>query len=55
MAGLQLSIYTSVAIPWLAALTSLCMRIWARKLTKMKWWVDEYFAVLAFVSFSFRV
>lgn len=54
MAGLQLSIWTSIAIPWLAALVSLVMRIFARKITKISWWFDDYFAVLAFVSPSHR-
>jgi hypothetical protein len=54
MAGLQVDIYTSIAIPWFAALISLAMRVWARRLTKMSWWVDDYSTVLAFVSISRR-
>ncbi|KAK0383650.1 hypothetical protein NLU13_9561 [Sarocladium strictum] len=49
MAGMQINIYVSVAIPWIAALIALSMRIWARRLTKMSWWVDDYACVGAFI------
>lgn len=50
MVGHQASIWISIAIPWFAALMALSMRLWARRLTKMTWWLDDYFAILAFVS-----
>ena len=49
MAGLQPNIWAGVAIPWLAALTSLVMRVCARRMTKMSWWFDDYFSILAFI------
>jgi hypothetical protein len=49
MAGLQPNIWAGVAIPWLAALVSLVMRVCARRMTKMSWWFDDYFSMLAFV------
>ncbi|KAF4452168.1 hypothetical protein F53441_4906 [Fusarium austroafricanum] len=49
MAGLQPNIWAGVAIPWLAALTSLILRVCARRMTKLKWWFDDYFCVLAFL------
>ncbi|KAF4965420.1 hypothetical protein FSARC_6771 [Fusarium sarcochroum] len=48
MAGLQPNIWAGVAIPWFAALISLVMRACARRMTKMKWWFDDYFSFLAF-------
>ncbi|KAJ4029935.1 hypothetical protein NW761_011695 [Fusarium oxysporum] len=49
MAGLQPNIWAGVAIPWLAALTSLILRVCARRMTKMSWWFDDYFTILAFL------
>ncbi|RFN43412.1 hypothetical protein FIE12Z_12352 [Fusarium flagelliforme] len=49
MAGLQPNIWAGVAIPWLAALTSLILRVCARRMTKIRWWFDDYFCVLAFL------
>ncbi|CEF79715.1 hypothetical protein SNK03_007548 [Fusarium graminearum] len=49
MAGLQPNIWAGVAIPWLAALVSLVMRVCARRMTKMSWWFDDYFSILAFI------
>ncbi|KAM5342197.1 hypothetical protein ACJ41O_015228 [Fusarium nematophilum] len=50
MAGLQENIYVSTAITWVAAFVALIMRGFARRMTKMSWWYDDYFCVLAFVS-----
>lgn len=47
---LRPDIWVSLAIPWFAALISICLRIWARRLTKVSWWFDDYFAILGFVS-----
>ncbi|GKU11488.1 unnamed protein product, partial [Fusarium langsethiae] len=49
MAGLQPNIWAGVAIPWLAALCSLVMRVCARRMTKMSWWFDDSFSILAFL------
>ncbi|KAK2470406.1 hypothetical protein H9L39_18023 [Fusarium oxysporum f. sp. albedinis] len=48
MAGLQPNIWAGVAIPWLATLISLIMRVCARRMTKFNWWLDDYFSILAF-------
>lgn len=50
MAGLQADVYVSIGITWFAALVALCMRIVARQMTRIKWWLDDYLSVLAFVS-----
>ncbi|EMT62844.1 hypothetical protein NOF04DRAFT_9518 [Fusarium oxysporum II5] len=49
MVGLQPNIWAAVAIPWLAALASLVLRVCARRMTKMSWWFDDYFTILAFL------
>ncbi|KAF5025375.1 hypothetical protein F66182_2540 [Fusarium sp. NRRL 66182] len=49
MAGLQPDIWASVVITWVAALMSLVMRVCARRITKVSWWFDDYFTILAFV------
>jgi hypothetical protein len=50
MAGLQANIYAAVAITWAAALLALIARIAARRITKVTWWIDDYFCLCAFVS-----
>lgn len=49
MAGLQANVYVSVVITWLAALIALSLRMLARQMTRMKWWLDDYFSILALV------
>ncbi|KAF1923834.1 uncharacterized protein M421DRAFT_404771 [Didymella exigua CBS 183.55] len=49
MAGLQIDIYVSIGITWLAALVALSMRMVARQLTGIKWWLDDCFSILAFI------
>lgn len=49
MAGLQVNVYVSVGITWTAALVALSLRMLARQMTRMKWWLDDYFAILALV------
>lgn len=48
MAGLQANIYAAVAITWAAALLALIARIAARRITKVTWWIDDYFCLCAF-------
>lgn len=50
MAGLEADIYASTAITWAAAIAALVMRIIARRMTRISWWYDDYFCVLAFVG-----
>jgi hypothetical protein len=49
MAGLQVDVYVSVGITWLAALIALSLRLLARQLTRMRWWFDDYLSILALV------
>lgn len=53
MAGLQVDVYVSVGITWLAALIALSLRMLARQMTRMRWWLDDYFAILALVRSRF--
>ncbi len=50
MAGLQADVYVSIGITWVAALIALCLRMVARQLMRIKWWLDDYCSILAFVS-----
>lgn len=50
MAGLQNNAYAAVSITWGAALIAVILRIYARRLTKQAWWLDDYFCIYAFVS-----
>ncbi|KAF3037049.1 hypothetical protein E8E11_005270 [Didymella keratinophila] len=49
MAGLQVDFYVSVGITWLAALVALSLRMLAWRTTRMRWWLDHYFSILAFL------
>ncbi|KAH6881181.1 hypothetical protein B0T10DRAFT_411329 [Thelonectria olida] len=49
MAGLQINLYVGIGITWIAALVALIMRVFARRMTKVNWWFDDYFCVSAFV------
>jgi hypothetical protein len=49
MAGLQVDIYASIGVTWFAALATLIMRVIARRVTRVGWWYDDYFSILAFV------
>ncbi|KAF4458675.1 integral membrane [Fusarium albosuccineum] len=52
MAGLEVNIYVSTAITWVAAIVALIMRMFARRMTKQVLWYDDYFCMLAFVFAS---
>lgn len=49
MAGLQANVYASISITMTAAVVVLVLRMMARRMTKMRLWFDDYFAVVAFV------
>ncbi|KAH7114538.1 hypothetical protein B0J13DRAFT_239587 [Dactylonectria estremocensis] len=49
MAGLQTNLYVGIGITWIAALVALIMRVFARRMTKVSWWFDDYFCISAFV------
>ncbi|KAM5366846.1 hypothetical protein ACJZ2D_010298 [Fusarium nematophilum] len=49
MAGLQTNLYVGIGITWIAAVVALVMRVFARRMTKVTWWFDDYFCVAAFV------
>ncbi|KAH8758002.1 hypothetical protein F5883DRAFT_502585 [Diaporthe sp. PMI_573] len=46
---LRPDVWVSLAIPWFAALIAVCLRIWARRMTKVSWWFDDYFSILGFL------
>lgn len=50
MADLQPNIYAAVSITLFVALTALILRLKARRMTKISFWYDDYFTVVAFVS-----
>jgi hypothetical protein len=50
MESRQPNIYASVGITGIAALLALCLRLLARRLTKISLWVDDYLAICALVS-----
>lgn len=52
MAGLQADVYVSISITWLAALAALSMRLAARQMTRIKWWLDDYASILSLVRAS---
>ncbi|KAF5642511.1 uncharacterized protein FTJAE_3668 [Fusarium tjaetaba] len=47
MTGLQPDIYAAISITWVAAFLALGLRLKARRMTKMKLWFDDYFAIIA--------
>jgi hypothetical protein len=50
MAGLQINLYVSISVTWIAALTTLILRAAARRITRTNWGLDDYFCVVAWVS-----
>ncbi|KAF7537886.1 hypothetical protein G7Z17_g12768 [Cylindrodendrum hubeiense] len=52
MSDLRENIYVSTGITWVAAFVALIMRMIARRMTKIKWWYDDYFCISAFVFAS---
>jgi hypothetical protein len=55
MAGLQIDIYAGIGITWITALVTLVMRVIARRVTRVHWWLDDYFAISAFVRTYFPI
>ncbi|KAL6707818.1 hypothetical protein ACN47E_003718 [Coniothyrium glycines] len=49
MSNLQANIYACMVVTWFAAISTLALRIHARRLTQVGWWFDDYFVVLAFL------
>lgn len=49
MTGLVPDIYAAIFITFSAAVVALVLRFTARRMTKMKLWFDDYFAVVATV------
>lgn len=52
MAGLQNNLYAGIGVTWIIALATLIMRVIARRVTRVNWWFDDYFSILAFVRAS---
>lgn len=50
MAGLQTDVYVSAGITWISALIALILRVVARRITKQRWWIDDYFCLAAFAA-----
>jgi hypothetical protein len=51
--SLKSDIISCMVVTWLAALLALIARIFARRMTKVAWWYDDYLCVGAFVSDPF--
>jgi hypothetical protein len=49
--SLKSDIVCAVVITWVAALLAQIARVFARRMTKVQWWWDDYFCLGAFVSF----
>jgi hypothetical protein len=49
MAGYQPDVYASISITFAVAAVALGCRLAARRMTKQRYWFDDYFAVIAFV------
>ncbi|KAL9567420.1 hypothetical protein ACKAV7_008370 [Fusarium commune] len=47
--SLKSDIISALAITWLSAVMALTARIFARRMTKVSWWYDDYFCVGAFL------
>ena len=52
MAGLQPNVYAAILATMPAAAAALVLRLVARRMIRMKYWFDDLFAVLAYVSGS---
>jgi hypothetical protein len=50
--SLKSDIICAVVVTWVAALLAQIARIFARRMTKVQWWWDDYFCLGAFVSFA---
>lgn len=50
MAGLQPNIYAAILATMPAAIAALVSRLVARRMIRMKYWYDDLFAVLGYVS-----
>jgi hypothetical protein len=48
--SLKSDIICAVVITWTAALLAQIARVFARRMTKVQWWWDDYFCFGAFVS-----
>jgi hypothetical protein len=49
MGDLHVNLYASIGITWFAAVTAVVLRIVARRMLRIRWWVDDYFCLLALV------
>ncbi|KAF4967880.1 hypothetical protein FSARC_4647 [Fusarium sarcochroum] len=52
MASSPPDIYAATSITWAVAIFALIMRLKARRMTKMKLWFDDYFAITALIFVS---
>lgn len=48
--SLKSDIISAMVITWVSALLALIARVFARRMTKVPWWYDDYLCVGAFVS-----
>lgn len=46
----QINVYVCLGVTLAAAVTTLILRLAARRITKISLWWDDYLAILAFVS-----
>ncbi|CVL09169.1 related to integral membrane protein [Fusarium mangiferae] len=49
MAGLPTDIITAVVSTWAAATLALAARVFAKRMTKVRWWLDDYFCIASFL------
>jgi hypothetical protein len=50
--SLKSDIISAMVITWVSALLALIARVFARRMTKVPWWYDDYLCVGAFVSLA---
>lgn len=52
MGDLLVNLYASIGTTWFVAVTAVVLRIIARRMLRIHWWVDDYFCLLALVRFA---
>ena len=46
----QAELYSSSITTWVLAVLAVALRLWARRLMKSRYWLDDWFAILALVG-----
>jgi hypothetical protein len=50
MTGLQANVFAGIGVCWGLATLALIGRVVARRMTKVRWWYEDYYCLSAFVS-----